>query len=127
MPKILVVEDHDDSLDVIKTRLERRGFEVLSAKNGRDGVALAVAERPDLVLMDMNLPEVDGWEATRQIKAAPGLAMTPVIAITAHAMEGDRERALAAGCVEFLRKPVDFGVLIEQVETFLRQSTRTPT
>src|SRR5947209_4531006 len=101
MPRILVVEDNEDNRDSLSRRLERRGFEVLLATDGRHGVEMAAAEKPDLILMDMNMPEMDGWEATRRIKAASAAddatADVPVIALTAHAMSGDRERALEAG------------------------------
>jgi len=100
MPKILIVEDNEENRDSLTRRLERRGFEIIIAVDGRAGVETAVAEKPDLVLMDMNMPEMDGWEATRQIKAIPELAGVPVIALTAHAMTGDRERAIEAGCVD---------------------------
>src|ERR1700689_5298644 len=101
MPKILIVEDNEENRDSLSRRLERRGFTVLTAENGRIGVQVAAAEIPDLVLMDMNMPEVDGWEATRQIKASPMLAGIPVIALTAHAMSGDRERAIEVGCSDY--------------------------
>jgi CheY-like chemotaxis protein len=119
MPKILVVEDNEENRDSLKRRLERRGFEVLVAEDGQKGVDTAAAERPDLVLMDMNMPVLDGWEATRRIKAQPALAATPVIALTAHAMTGDRERAIEAGCVDYHTKPIDFPKLLSQLENIL--------
>jgi len=121
MPRILVVEDNEDNRDSLARRLERRGFEVLMATDGKHGVEMAAAERPDLILMDMNMPEMDGWEATRRIKAAPGAADVPVIALTAHAMTGDRERALEAGCSDYHTKPVEFPKLLAQIETLLQR------
>ena len=120
MPRILVVEDNAENLDSLARRLERRGFEVLLAADGKIGVATAKAEKPDLILMDMNMPEVDGWEATRQIKADPGLAAVPVIALTAHAMSGDKERALEAGCTDYHTKPIEFPKLLAQIESLLQ-------
>jgi two-component system cell cycle response regulator DivK len=120
MPRILVVEDNEENRDALARRLERRGFEVLLAVDGNAGVAAAKAEKPDVVLMDMNMPELDGWEATRQIKADPDLAAVPVIALTAHAMSGDRERALEAGCADYHTKPIEFPKLLAQIETILQ-------
>jgi CheY-like chemotaxis protein len=121
MPRILLVEDNEDNRDALSRRLERRGFEVLSAADGRSGVAMAASERPDVILMDMNMPEMDGWEATRQIKATPGgIADVPVIGLTAHAMTGDRERALDAGCSDYHTKPVEFARLVAQIEALLQ-------
>ena len=119
MPKILVVEDNEENRDSLKRRLERRGFEVLLAEDGQKGIDMATAEKPDLVLMDMNMPVLDGWEATRRIKALPDLAGTPVIALTAHAMTGDRERALEAGCADYHTKPIEFAKLMAQLESLL--------
>jgi CheY-like chemotaxis protein len=121
MPRILVVEDNEDNRDSLSRRLERRGFEVLIATDGKHGVAMAAAEKPDLILMDMNMPEMDGWEATRKIKATPDAAHVPVIALTAHAMTGDRERALESGCSDYHTKPVEFQKLLAQIETLLQQ------
>ncbi len=120
MPRILIVEDNEENRDALKRRLERRGFEILLATDGKAGVEVAKAEKPDLVLMDMNMPELDGWEATRQIKAAPGLGDVPVIALTAHAMTGDRERALEAGCTDYHTKPIEFPKLLAQIEAILQ-------
>ena len=119
MPRILVVEDNEENRDSLKRRLERRGFEVLVAEDGQKGIDAAVAEKPDLVLMDMNMPVLDGWEATRRIKAAAGLAEVPVIALTAHAMTGDRERAMEAGCTDYHTKPIEFTKLLSQIEHIL--------
>ena len=122
MPKILVVEDNEENRDSLARRLRRRGFEVLLAVDGRARVEAAKADKPDLVLMDMNMPELDGWEATRQIKAAAGLEVVPVIALTAHAMLGDRERAIAAGCADYHTKPIEFPKLLAQIEATLQAS-----
>ena len=119
MPRILIVEDNEDNRDALSRRLRRRGFEVLMAVDGRAGVEAARDDAPDLILMDMNMPELDGWEATRQIKALPERATTPIIALTAHAMSGDRERALAAGCTDYHAKPVEFEKLMAQIESRL--------
>ena len=121
MPRILVVEDNEDNRDSLSRRLERRGFEVLLATDGKHGVEMAAAEKPDLILMDMNMPEMDGWEATRMIKASPDAAAVPVIALTAHAMTGDRERALESGCSDYHTKPVEFQKLLAQIETLLQR------
>ena len=121
MPRILVVEDNEDNRDSLSRRLERRGFEVLLATDGRRGVEMAAAEKPDLILMDMNMPEMDGWEATRKIKSTPDAADVPVIALTAHAMTGDRERALESGCSDYHTKPIEFSKLINQIETLLQR------
>jgi two-component system cell cycle response regulator DivK len=121
MAKILVVEDNEENRDSLSRRLQRRGFTVLTAEDGRVGVQVADAEIPDLVLMDMNMPEVDGWEATRQIKASPKLAGIPVIALTAHAMSGDRDRAIEAGCSDYHTKPIEFAKLIVQIEAILAE------
>jgi CheY-like chemotaxis protein len=101
---------------MLSRRLQRRGYEVLLAVDGRQGVNTAIAERPDIVLMDMSLPVLDGWEATRELKSRPDAAGIPVIALTAHAMAGDREKALAAGCDDYDTKPIDLARLIEKIE-----------
>jgi len=120
MPKVLYVEDNDDNVYMLKMRLELEdGFEVLVAGDGAQGLAVAAAERPDLILMDLNLPVVDGWEATRRLRADPGTRGIPIIALTAHAMAGDRERALAAGCDEFDTKPIDLERLLETIRALL--------
>ena len=116
MRRILLVEDHEEIWDFLSRRLRRRGFEVSLAHDGRQGVEKALAERPDVVLLDMNLPVMDGWTAARAIKADPGGAGLPIIALTAHAMAGDRERALAAGCDDYHPKPVDFSHLLTQID-----------
>ncbi len=123
MPRILIIEDNEKNADSLSRRLQRRGFEVLHAVDGRKGVETAQAEKPDLILMDMNMPEMDGWEATRKIKALQELAATPVIALTAHAMTGDRERALEAGCADYHTKPIEFPKLLAQIEALLQSTT----
>ena len=119
MAKILLVEDNEMNRDMLSRRLERRGYEVIVAVDGEEGVARAKTDGPDLVLMDMSLPGIDGWEATRQLKATDVTKAIPVLALTAHAMAGDREKALAAGCAEFDTKPVDLPRLIDKIEGLL--------
>jgi two-component system, cell cycle response regulator DivK len=119
MQKILYVEDNDDNVYVMKGRLPRLGFEVVVAADGEQGVAMAETEAPDLILMDLRLPGIDGWETTRRIKAAPATKAIPVIALSAHAMAGDREKALEAGCDDYDTKPVDFPRLLERIRTVL--------
>jgi two-component system cell cycle response regulator DivK len=119
MPKILLVENNELNRDMLSRRLQKRGYEVVLAVDGREGIALAQSEAPDLILMDMSLPVLDGWEATRQLKASPATRAIPVIALTAHAMSGDRETALAAGCDDFDTKPVELASLLEKVEALL--------
>jgi CheY-like chemotaxis protein len=116
MTKVLYVEDNEDNVYMLKNRLTRKGFEVLIATDGAQGVAMAALERPELIIMDLSLPVLDGWEATRQIKAAASTRHIPIIALSAHAMTGDREKALAAGCDDFDTKPVDFDRLIKKME-----------
>lgn len=111
-PRILLVEDNEMNRDMLTRRLERRGYEVLSARDGAEALAKARSEAPELILMDMSLPVIDGWEATRQLKADPATKAIPVIALTAHAMSGDREKALAAGCDDFDTKPIDLQRLL---------------
>jgi CheY-like chemotaxis protein len=120
MPRILLVDDNAENRRFLSRRLERRGFEVLVATDGAAAVEMARAEKPDLILMDMNMPTLDGWEATRQIKAEPASAAIPVVGLTAHALAGDRERAIEAGCAEYHTKPVDFPTLLAQIEDLLR-------
>jgi CheY-like chemotaxis protein len=119
MTKILVVEDNEVNQRILVRRLERRGFQVVTADNGQEGVALAASEVPDLILMDMSLPILDGWEATRQIKAKVETGHIPVIALTAHAMVGDREQALDAGCDDYDVKPIDIDRLVAKIDTHL--------
>jgi CheY-like chemotaxis protein len=122
MPKVMLVEDNEMNRDMLSRRLERKGFDVVFALDGQAAVELADSERPDLILMDMSLPIMDGWEATRQIKAKAELSDIPIIALTAHAMSGDREKALQAGCEEYDTKPVDFPRLIEKINLLLKNS-----
>ncbi|MDP6707549.1 MAG: response regulator, partial [Alphaproteobacteria bacterium] len=116
------VEDNEDNVYMLSRRLTRKGYEIVVAGDGAEGVAKAKAEAPALVLMDLSLPVLDGWEATRQLKAAPETADIPVIALTAHAMAGDREKAIAAGCDEFDTKPVDLDRLLGKIESLLAGS-----
>ena len=125
MPKILIVEDNEENRDSLSRRLQRRGFAVIIAEDGKAGVAMAQSEKPDLILMDMNMPELDGWEATRQLKAAAATKDLPVIALTAHAMSGDRDRALEVGCADYHTKPVEFPKLLAQIEALLQNKTAT--
>jgi CheY-like chemotaxis protein len=122
MPKVLLVEDNEMNRDMLSRRLERKGFDVVFALDGQAAVDMAASELPDLILMDMSLPVMDGWEATRQIKANENLNNIPIIALTAHAMSGDREKALQAGCEEYDTKPVDFPRLIEKINGLLKTS-----
>ena len=122
MPKILLVEDNEMNRDMLSRRLERKGYEVVIAVNGQEGVELVSSTRPDLILMDLSLPIIDGWEATRRIKADPATARIPVIALTAHAMAEDRAKAMAAGCDDFDIKPVDLPRLLKKIDTLLRRS-----
>jgi len=119
MPKILVVEDNEMNRDMLTRRLARKGFEAIAAADGREGLALAHSAKPDIILMDMSLPVMDGWEATRQIKADPETRGIPVIALTAHAMAGDRERAMDAGCDDYDTKPVEFPNLLAKIDALL--------
>lgn len=119
MARILLVEDNEMNRDMLSRRLERRGYEVVVAVDGEEGVARAKVDAPDVVLMDLSLPGIDGWEATRQLKAADETRTIPVLALTAHAMAGDRERALAAGCDDFDTKPVDLPRLVDKIEALL--------
>ena len=117
--RILYVEDNDDNVYVVRNRLTRAGHTVLVAVDGQQGVDMARTERPDLILMDLSLPELDGWEATKRLKAAPETKTIPVIALSAHAMAGDREKALAAGCDDYDTKPVDFTRLRAKIDALL--------
>jgi len=117
--KILLVEDNELNRDMLSRRLTRRGYEVVVAEDGERGLELVRAERPDLVLMDMSLPGIDGWEATRRLRADPEIADTRVIALTAHAMAGDRERALEAGCDDYDTKPVEMERLLLKITTLI--------
>src|SRR5210317_1854462 len=119
MKKILLVEDDEMSRDMLSRRLQRKGFNVVLGMDGEQGVALAQSELPDIILMDMSLPLLNGWEATQRIKAMEETKAIPIIALTSHAMAGDRNRALAAGCDEYTTKPIDFKKLLEIIESFI--------
>ena len=119
MPKILVVEDNEMNRDMLSRRLQRRGYEVIVAVDGGEGLALARSQGPDLILMDMSLPVVDGWEATRRLKAAPETQSIPIIALTAHAMATDRDQAIEAGCDDYDIKPVELPRLLEKIKAVL--------
>lgn len=121
--RILVVEDNEENRDALSRRLSRRGYEVLLAADGKLGVEMAQSSAPDLILMDINMPVLDGWEATRQIKAEPATSGIPIIALTAHAMSSDREKMLALGCDDYHPKPINFGHLLEQIEALLQKRT----
>jgi CheY-like chemotaxis protein len=122
MTKILYVEDNDDNVYMLRGRLTRAGFEVAVATDGEQGVAMAASEAPDLIVMDLSLPVLDGWEATRRLKGAPDTRPIPIIALSAHAMEGDRAKAIAAGCDDYDTKPVDFPRLLEKIRTLLAKA-----
>jgi CheY-like chemotaxis protein len=124
MAKILLVEDDEMNRDMLSRRLERRGYEVRVAIDGEQGVAMAQAEIPDLILMDMSLPVLDGWEATRRIKTGSETQAIVIIALTAHAMASDRDKAMAAGCDDFDTKPIDLTRLLEKIEKFLGKTGR---
>lgn len=126
MAKILLVEDNELNRDMLSRRLQRRGYEVVVALDGQEGFRVAETDAPALVLMDMSLPVLDGWETTRRLKASPATRGIPVIALTAHAMAGDRERALAAGCDDFDTKPIEFERLLGKIETLLGRGPAAP-
>src|SRR6516225_5831201 len=119
MAKILIVEDNEMNRDMLSRRLIRRGYQIVMAVDGAEGIAAANSENPDLILMDMSLPVVDGWEATRRLKAEPLTQAIPVIGLTAHAMAGDREKVLEAGCDEYDTKPVEFARLFGKIQALL--------
>lgn len=121
MAKILVVEDNEMNRDMLARRLERKGFEVVVAVDGQQGVTMGRSEAPDLILMDMSLPVVSGWDATRALKTSPETNTIPIIALTAHAMSGDREKAIEAGCDDYDTKPVDLARLLEKIGLLLRK------
>jgi two-component system cell cycle response regulator DivK len=124
MSKILIVEDNEDNLDILSRRLTTKGYVVIAAVDGKDGVAQASLHKPDLILMDMSLPIIDGWEATRQIKSDPNTNSIPVIALTAHAMAGDREKSLEAGCDDYDTKPVNLLRLLGKIESLLGRTVK---
>jgi two-component system cell cycle response regulator DivK len=123
MTKILLVEDNELNRDMLSRRLQRRGFEVVNAVNGQEGVEMAHSEAPELILMDISLPVMDGWEAARKIKTSPKTRSTPIIALTAHAMVGDREKSLEAGCDDYDTKPIDFQRLLQKMKTLMEKKT----
>jgi two-component system, cell cycle response regulator DivK len=120
--KILIVEDNEMNRDMLSRRLARRGYQIIMAADGEEGITVATAEIPDLILMDMSLPVVDGWEATRRIKAEPLTRTIPIIGLTAHAMAGDREKVLEAGCDDYDTKPVELPRLLEKIEALLTRA-----
>jgi two-component system cell cycle response regulator DivK len=122
MARILLVEDNEMNRDMLSRRLERRGYTVLIAVDGQQGLDMAIAEKPDLILLDMSLPVLDGWEVAKRLKSDDGLKVMPVIALTAHAMAGDRERALQAGCDDYDTKPVELPRLLQKIETLLAKA-----
>jgi two-component system, cell cycle response regulator DivK len=124
--KILLVEDNELNRDMLSRRLLRRGFEVELAEDGQQGLTLAETEKPDIVLLDMSLPVIDGWEVARRLKAGSGTRAIPIIALTAHAMTGDREKALAAGCDDYDTKPIDFGQLVAKIEALVGRESGAP-
>jgi DNA-binding response OmpR family regulator len=117
--KILLVEDHEEIWDFLSRRLKRRGYEVVVAQDGEQGLALTRSERPDVVLLDMNLPVKDGWTVAKELKAGADTARIPIIALTAHALSGDRDKAIEAGCDDYHAKPVDFSKLLTQIDAAL--------
>lgn len=125
MAKILLVEDNEMNRDMLSRRLQRNGYSIAIAVDGRQGVAMARSEAPDLILMDMGLPYMDGWEATRQLKAAADTRPIPIIALTAHAMSDDRQKALEAGCDDYDTKPIELPRLLKKIESLLKKDTMT--
>ena len=126
MPRILLVEDNEMNRDMLSRRLARREYEVLVAVDGKEGVVMAGSVAPDLILMDMSLPVMDGWEATRQLKASPETKAIPIIALTAHAMSGDREKAMEAGCDDYDTKPIELPRLLAKMEALLGDKKAAP-
>jgi CheY-like chemotaxis protein len=120
MPKVLLVEDNAENRDALSRRLQRRGYDVILATDGREGVAMVHAEAPDLILLDIRVPEMDGWEVARTLEASEATRDIPVIALTAHAMAGDREKALEVGCDDYHSKPVQFSRLLGQIAALLK-------
>ena len=125
MQRLLLVEDNEMNRDMLSRRLTRRGFEVIVAEDGAQGLAVAKEQLPDLILMDMSLPVLDGWEASRRLKADEATRHIPVIALTAHAMAGDRERAIEAGCEDYDTKPIEFARLLEKIDRILEAGPRS--
>jgi two-component system, cell cycle response regulator DivK len=125
MAKILIVEDNEMNRDMLSRRLARRGYEIIMAVDGEEGIVTARAASPDLILMDMSLPVIDGWEATRRLKAEPGTRTIPVIGLTAHAMAGDREKVIEAGCDDYDTKPIELPRLLQKIEALLRDDSKS--
>ena len=123
MTRVLLVEDNELNRDMLSRRLQRRGFTVMLAVDGQQGIDMAIEQLPELILMDMNLPVIDGWEATKTLKANPATQKIPVIGLTAHAVTGDREKCLAAGCDQYDTKPIDFESLIEKIQDLLKKNS----
>jgi CheY-like chemotaxis protein len=126
MAKILIIEDTENNRVLLTRRLKPRGYDIITAEDAEKGLLLVEVERPDLVLMDVGLPGMNGWDATRQLKSNPATKHVPVIALTAHAMDGDREKAIAAGCDEYEIKPIDFSRLFEKIDRLLAQRPQGP-
>jgi CheY-like chemotaxis protein len=126
MAKILIIEDTENNRVLLTRRLKPRGYDIITAEDAEKGMLLVEVERPDLVLMDVGLPGINGWDATRQLKSNPATKHVPVIALTAHAMDGDREKAIAAGCDEYEIKPIDFNRLFEKIDRLLAQRPPDP-
>jgi CheY-like chemotaxis protein len=124
MRNILLIEDNELNRDMLSRRLRKRGYEVLTAEDGETGIAMAKAQAPALILMDVSLPGIDGWEATRRLRATPETRDIPIVALTAYATSGDRDTALAAGCDDFDTKPIELPRLLEKIETLLKQGRR---
>ena len=120
MAKVLLVEDNEMNRDMLSRRLKRKGYEVLIAVDGAEGVSMGISEKPDLILMDMSLPIMDGWTATGELKANPDTKSIPIIALTAHAMSGDKEKAMAAGCDDYDTKPIELDRLLSKIALFLK-------
>lgn len=118
-PKVLVIEDNEQNLYLVTFLLERHGLEIIPARTGPQGVALAAHDRPDLILLDIQLPGMDGYEVARQLKLIPSLAGVPIVAVTSYAMEGDRSRGMAAGCVGYIEKPINPETFVEEIRPFL--------
>jgi len=124
MPRILLIEDNEMNRDMLSRRLQKKGYEILLAVDGSEGIAFAERELPDLILMDMSLPDLDGWDATRELRRRPETRSIPVIALTAHAMPGDRDRAFEAGCDDYETKPVELPHLVHKIENLLSRRSR---
>ena len=125
MPRILLVEDNELNRDMLSRRLQRKGYDVMIAMDGEAGLTMAASERPDLILMDMSLPVLDGWEATRRLKGMQETAAIPVIALTAHVMAGDRDKAIEAGCDDYDAKPIEFERLLEKMQALLKKRDKS--